>query len=174
MGPIWGWQDPGGSHIGPMNFAIWVGTIEHVHIRVEFLQNIICWCDWYNPLQVWNPFIVPWIDVESYSNMLCLEWELLQWLKPIGISHCAWIDMMSSWHENFFCVTVSILLLICEGYPEVTGGFFSQRSSVFFDVGLYYVSKPIEEPVIYDTMTLIRDPCVEIGMRLILLSPLWY
>ena len=25
MGPIWGLQDPGGSHIGPMNFAIWVG-----------------------------------------------------------------------------------------------------------------------------------------------------
>ena len=24
MGPIWGRQDPGGHHIGPMNFAIWV------------------------------------------------------------------------------------------------------------------------------------------------------
>ena len=24
MGPIWGGQDPGGSHIGPMNFAIWL------------------------------------------------------------------------------------------------------------------------------------------------------
>ena len=26
MGPIWGRQDPGGPHVGPMNFAIW-GTI---------------------------------------------------------------------------------------------------------------------------------------------------
>ena len=26
MGPIWGRQDPGGSHVGPMNFAI-SGTI---------------------------------------------------------------------------------------------------------------------------------------------------
>ena len=25
MGPIWGQQDPGGPHVGPMNFAIWVG-----------------------------------------------------------------------------------------------------------------------------------------------------
>ena len=25
MGPIWGRQDPGGSHVGPMNFDIWVG-----------------------------------------------------------------------------------------------------------------------------------------------------
>ena len=24
MGPIWGRQDPGGHHVGPMNFAIWV------------------------------------------------------------------------------------------------------------------------------------------------------
>ena len=23
MGPIWGWQDPGGPHVCPMNFAIW-------------------------------------------------------------------------------------------------------------------------------------------------------
>ena len=23
MGPIWGWWDPGGPHVGPMNFAIW-------------------------------------------------------------------------------------------------------------------------------------------------------
>ena len=24
MGPIWGRQDPGGPHVGPMKFAIWV------------------------------------------------------------------------------------------------------------------------------------------------------
>ena len=24
VGPIWGRQDPGGTHVGPMNFAIWV------------------------------------------------------------------------------------------------------------------------------------------------------
>ena len=26
MGPIWGRQDPGGPHVGPMNIAIWVYT----------------------------------------------------------------------------------------------------------------------------------------------------
>ena len=26
MGPIWGRQDPGGPHVGPMNFALWVST----------------------------------------------------------------------------------------------------------------------------------------------------
>ena len=23
MGPIWDRQDPGGPHVGPMNFAVW-------------------------------------------------------------------------------------------------------------------------------------------------------
>ena len=27
MGPIWGRQDPGGTHVGPMNFAIWVQSV---------------------------------------------------------------------------------------------------------------------------------------------------
>ena len=26
MGPIWGRQDPGGPHVGPMNFAIWANN----------------------------------------------------------------------------------------------------------------------------------------------------
>ena len=27
MGPTWGRQDPGGPHVGPMNFALWVQTV---------------------------------------------------------------------------------------------------------------------------------------------------
>ena len=30
MGPIWGREDPGGPHVGLMNFAIWVGFPAHV------------------------------------------------------------------------------------------------------------------------------------------------
>ena len=36
MGPIWGRQDPGGSHVGHMNFAIWV----YVGDRFESWQSI--------------------------------------------------------------------------------------------------------------------------------------
>ena len=28
MGPIWGRQDPGGPHVDPMNFVIWVVTTD--------------------------------------------------------------------------------------------------------------------------------------------------
>ena len=29
MGPIWGRQDPGGPHAGPMNFAFWVYALKY-------------------------------------------------------------------------------------------------------------------------------------------------
>ena len=45
MGPIWGQQDPGGPHVGPMNFAIWVcsmgtGNEKSLYLtKLCFLQN---------------------------------------------------------------------------------------------------------------------------------------
>ena len=36
MGPIWGRQDAGGHHVGPMNFAIWVA----LHCRNAALMTI--------------------------------------------------------------------------------------------------------------------------------------
>ena len=37
MGPIWGQQDPGGPHVGPMNFAIW-DNIMLVAVRYCIVQ----------------------------------------------------------------------------------------------------------------------------------------
>ena len=34
-GPIWGRQDPGGPHVGPMNFTIWV----YIQIQVLLLYH---------------------------------------------------------------------------------------------------------------------------------------
>ena len=31
MGPIWGRQDPGGPHVGPIKFAIWVGYFNSIY-----------------------------------------------------------------------------------------------------------------------------------------------
>ena len=39
MGPIWGRQDPGGPHVGPMNFDIWViiqVSVNHYHAEFIF------------------------------------------------------------------------------------------------------------------------------------------
>ena len=37
MGPIWGRQDLGGLHVGPMNFAIWVLFL--VYAATEFANS---------------------------------------------------------------------------------------------------------------------------------------
>ena len=35
MGPIWDRQDPGGPHVGPMNFAIWVISWANSHYCID-------------------------------------------------------------------------------------------------------------------------------------------
>ena len=46
MGPIWGRQNPGGPHVGPMNFAIWnvirkvaSRPFHHVHFTVIHINS---------------------------------------------------------------------------------------------------------------------------------------
>ena len=40
MGPIWGRQDPGGPHVGPMNFAIWgvISVYSNINVPCTALQ----------------------------------------------------------------------------------------------------------------------------------------
>ena len=42
MGPIWGRQDPGGPHVGPMNFAIWDAhkCVSMRSVTYEAMNNI--------------------------------------------------------------------------------------------------------------------------------------
>ena len=52
MGPTWGWQDPGGPHVGPMNLAIWViwstwnYEVSHVHLdeKSRVVYKFMCFC----------------------------------------------------------------------------------------------------------------------------------
>ena len=46
MGPIWGRQDPGGPHVGSMNFAIWV----HMCLSVvrNWQRDLANCCDIFN------------------------------------------------------------------------------------------------------------------------------
>ena len=44
MGPIWGRQDSGGPHAGPMNFAIWEGHRKYriiIHHQASQLFNLV-------------------------------------------------------------------------------------------------------------------------------------
>ena len=42
MGPIWGREDPGGPHVGPMDFAIWVSSF---YPLIDFNTRCIMVCD---------------------------------------------------------------------------------------------------------------------------------
>ena len=39
MGPTWGRQDPGGLHVGPMNFVIWVSMYQAQKIKENYEYN---------------------------------------------------------------------------------------------------------------------------------------
>ena len=49
MGPIWGRQDPGGPHVGPMNFVIWVCRGSDIHIHAEYATI------WATGTDIWYP-----------------------------------------------------------------------------------------------------------------------
>ena len=52
MGPIWVRQDPGGPHVGPMNFAMWVTVPGHYRDSAE-------WRVMFESKFLWLPTI-PW------------------------------------------------------------------------------------------------------------------
>ena len=68
MGPIWGRQDPGGPHVGPMNFAIWAVTIT---VRFRYL---CAWLDFqdqmFNRFNTLRPRQMPTIFETMFSNAL--------------------------------------------------------------------------------------------------------
>ena len=53
IGPIWGRQDPGGPHVGPMNFAIWVPVESHPFH--SYPQNCCVWRYRFGVNLVWLP-----------------------------------------------------------------------------------------------------------------------
>ena len=46
MGHIWGRQDPGGPHVGPMNFANWEGSLLRVPETVLANKSHNIWRPW--------------------------------------------------------------------------------------------------------------------------------
>ena len=74
MGPICGRQDPGGPHIGPMNFAIW----EAFHINYwPFVQGIhqLPVVSQHTEVQKWVSLLLHWISfwTNSQVEMRCIN-----------------------------------------------------------------------------------------------------
>ena len=69
MGPIWGRQDPGGPHVGPMNFAIWVVFSRlsfrqfGAAYRTEILTSVHMMMVQLDDVVVWYPFFHACCDI---------------------------------------------------------------------------------------------------------------
>ena len=94
MGPIWGRQDPGGPHVGPMNFAIWgyihvshSNQLYHIHYKStlleyklgQFYSTIIS--TWHNPSGNNIVYSSEWVDT------LWQHWTNLHNLINVSIQH---------------------------------------------------------------------------------------
>ena len=72
MGPIWGRQDPGGPHVGPMNFAIWE-IMERGHYLVIATTTPVILSDPYDLLRMGF-----WISQHVYADGNVMSTEQIQ------------------------------------------------------------------------------------------------
>ena len=88
MGPTWGWQDPGGPHVGPMNLAVWEpiprhatathGKILAIHIKVA-TNFLVTFCHWfsYNITNTTTP-----TNIKQHWTCLSFLWNRISQIKP--------------------------------------------------------------------------------------------
>ena len=81
MGPIWVRQDPGGPHVGPVNFAIW-GDYWVITIRpdIEYKWYPTCFCRNYMSLWIsWIGYLI-WVNLQMSA---ILRWDEIIWTMII-------------------------------------------------------------------------------------------
>ena len=94
MGPIWGRQDPGGPHVGPMDFAIWVCSMMPYGIPGPQCVNRATWFQY--PWHRWtmqmgsltHPKVIGCVDLPSPA---CFH---NPWLLSKSHIYYRFIDMM--------------------------------------------------------------------------------
>ena len=87
MEPIWGRQDPGGPHVGPMNFAIWDASILHVNMLSEINRMVLL--QWRHN---------EWCGVSNHRRIDCLSNQAHIISQGERASNTASISM--PWHNN--------------------------------------------------------------------------
>ena len=100
MRPIWGWQDPGGPHVGPMNFAIWVSSRLRGSIRTCLLFRLHYGYCVTVPVPVKYSWRI-WVKLDS-SNHKKTQWVFGMYCK------CSWWFHSSQhilWNKHLFFTT---------------------------------------------------------------------
>ena len=88
MGPIWGRQDPGGPHVGPVNFAIWDMSL------------------WKLSLHVFTHFT----ETNHFPQQLPHNWHFAESIRKNKSSKYTCVDTLSMEHCAIICF---FWLLVC-------------------------------------------------------------
>ena len=112
MGPIWGRQDPGGPHVGLMNFAIWVFQAHLVHVikgndrgscgKVEtndMYKNIL---GTRRPIQ-YTDVALPVYKFPLYRHSYLHNWNPYTWKDGVCVEAC-----VQTRGQNLFFVELKI------------------------------------------------------------------
>ena len=121
MGPIWGRQDPGGPHVGPMDFVIWVYYSEFsgnsstkelvgackmkfMEWRCDEIRNMFMWLTYRLDLILPNfsdmfmcPHTQGW---PQYHPKIAQLFSSCDWLKDELTNHCIDGDILSISHRG--------------------------------------------------------------------------
>ena len=104
MGPRWGWQDPGGPHVGHMNLAIWdrntPGTLmmsAAAHVINHNGRKII----WFKPIQfcyvrmtsaqLWSwrhHWFEPTLSLQIFKQFYLVIYKTLALIFPVQLKEC--------------------------------------------------------------------------------------
>ena len=99
MGPIWGRQDPGGPHVGPMNFAMW-----------DDIPPVSVGCNILSLLLILASCAKQWITTSRTRAKSLLESEL----STTRVYVCPYHSVLTNW-QNYGGVHVTYVLRI--DYP---------------------------------------------------------
>ena len=131
VGPIWGRQDPGGPHVGPMNFAIWVSFLK---IQLTVANPL--------PLPLYNLFLQQnadlwavitcicfvWLDMHSYGRIILVYTMGTCGMTPISASG----DVVLPVHHTWLCHVMEMIssLLVIHYNDIIMGMMESQITSL--------------------------------------------
>ena len=114
MGPIWGRQDPGGPHVGPMNFAIWIDS--------NSSNNMLSsWTSTHLKRRV-GPMLAPWTLLSGGQNPGFQSPNCMCYEHRDCLLNC--LFRLRSKKISKLRVTG-----LCTGNSPITGEFPAQRAS---------------------------------------------
>ena len=107
MGPIWGRQDPGGPHVGPMNFVIWYG-IYYFFWCIYLITNPACH-DIHTDLYLVCSLVLGWTLLMDRSCCVILQYAstisgqnfiFCTYIHTYTWTHMAFLTLLRCWLDR--------------------------------------------------------------------------